>query len=210
MGILEEVVENSLQGAAEGVRGAAARVVEDFGRRQASRVIDQVGHIPTGRFACSTCMAEGAVTPTNLQCTGCARAFCARHSDYVHSDPSARQCLCPTCTAFMWDAATTAVSRMRQAGGAPFGGSTGAGPQTGPQQQARGAAPKSKPVASDKDWQELGLARGAALEAINEARKRLQRQWHPDRFPEGKRAEAEERFKRVGEAADRCAATWRS
>jgi curved DNA-binding protein len=53
-----------------------------------------------------------------------------------------------------------------------------------------------------KDYYEtLGVPRGADAKAVQEAYRKLARQWHPDRNP-SKRAEAEQKFKEIGEAYD--------
>lgn len=49
-------------------------------------------------------------------------------------------------------------------------------------------------------YEALGVARDAAPEAIKSAYRKLALKWHPDRHPEDKRAEAEQRFKRISEA----------
>ena len=49
-------------------------------------------------------------------------------------------------------------------------------------------------------YEVLGVARGASPDEIKKAYRRLALEWHPDRHPEEKRAEAEARFKRVSEA----------
>lgn len=46
----------------------------------------------------------------------------------------------------------------------------------------------------------LEVARDADADAIRKSYRRLALQWHPDRHPEGERAEAEARFKRIAEA----------
>jgi curved DNA-binding protein len=46
----------------------------------------------------------------------------------------------------------------------------------------------------------LGVARDADADAIKKAYRKLALKWHPDKHPEGKRAEAEKRFKQVSEA----------
>jgi curved DNA-binding protein len=49
-------------------------------------------------------------------------------------------------------------------------------------------------------YEALGVARDAKPEEIKSAYRKLALQWHPDRHKEGKRKEAEERFKRISEA----------
>ena len=49
-------------------------------------------------------------------------------------------------------------------------------------------------------YEALGVARDAAPEEIKRAYRKLALKWHPDRHAEGKRKEAEERFKRISEA----------
>ena len=46
----------------------------------------------------------------------------------------------------------------------------------------------------------LGVARAADAAAIKKAYRKLALKWHPDKHPEGERAEAEKRFKRISEA----------
>ena len=49
-------------------------------------------------------------------------------------------------------------------------------------------------------YEVLGLARDVDADAIKKAFKKLALKWHPDRHPEGERAEAERRFKQINEA----------
>jgi len=49
-------------------------------------------------------------------------------------------------------------------------------------------------------YEALGVARDAKPDEIKSAYRKLALQWHPDRHKEGKRAEAEQRFKRISEA----------
>jgi curved DNA-binding protein len=49
-------------------------------------------------------------------------------------------------------------------------------------------------------YEALGVARDAKPEEIKRAYRKLALQWHPDRHKEGKRAEAEQKFKRISEA----------
>ena len=49
-------------------------------------------------------------------------------------------------------------------------------------------------------YEALGLGRGATQDEIKKAYRQLALKWHPDRHKEGKRAEAEQRFKRISEA----------
>jgi curved DNA-binding protein len=49
-------------------------------------------------------------------------------------------------------------------------------------------------------YEALGVARDAEPEEIKSAYRKLALQWHPDRHKEGKKAQAEEKFKRISEA----------
>ena len=49
-------------------------------------------------------------------------------------------------------------------------------------------------------YEALGVARTATPEEVKKAYRQLALQWHPDRHKEAKRAEAEQRFKRISEA----------
>jgi len=49
-------------------------------------------------------------------------------------------------------------------------------------------------------YEVLGVARDASTDEIKKAYRRLALEWHPDRHPEDRRAEAEVRFKRISEA----------
>jgi DnaJ-class molecular chaperone len=49
-------------------------------------------------------------------------------------------------------------------------------------------------------YEALGVARTANADEVKKAYRQLALKWHPDRHKEGKRAEAEQRFKRISEA----------
>eukprot|EP00928_Gymnodinium_smaydae_P010316 TRINITY_DN1387_c0_g3_i1.p1 TRINITY_DN1387_c0_g3~~TRINITY_DN1387_c0_g3_i1.p1 ORF type:complete len:629 (+),score=114.72 TRINITY_DN1387_c0_g3_i1:26-1888(+) len=58
----------------------------------------------------------------------------------------------------------------------------------------------SKAAATLRPWTVLGVARHASKEEVKAAYRRLAMEWHPDRHPEARKAEAEARFKAINEA----------